>query len=40
MKVAERCWSKADPKDFSALKADYAKKALSIPSMAVTSVGE
>ncbi len=32
LKVAKRCWSKADPADFDALKADMAARALKLPS--------
>jgi len=36
-KVAQRSWAKADPKDFDAMKADMAKRATKLPSIAAAS---
>lgn len=40
LKVAKRCWAKADPKDFETLRADFAKKAANVPTAAVAVGGE
>ena len=37
MKVAQKTWAKADPKDFEAMKADMAKRAEKVPSTPAAS---
>ena len=37
LKVAQKAWAKAEPKDFESLKADMGKRALKVPTVPVAS---
>jgi tetratricopeptide (TPR) repeat protein len=38
--LAERCWAKADPRDFYRLRDDFARRAANIPAAAVAAAGD
>lgn len=40
LKVARRCWAKADPRDFERLKADFATKATRLPRPGIAATEE
>jgi tetratricopeptide (TPR) repeat protein len=40
MKVARRCWARADPHDFERLRDDMARKAQNVPSVGIAAAGE
>ena len=40
LKVARRCWAKADPKDFARMQADFAKRAANVPAPHVAAAGD
>ena len=40
LKLAQRVWAKANPKDFAALQSDMAKRATKIAKPAVTAMGD
>ena len=40
LKLAQRVWAKANPKDFAALQSDMAKRATKIAKTAVTAMGD
>jgi tetratricopeptide (TPR) repeat protein len=39
LKVAKRCWAKADPKDFAQLQTDFARRAAHVPAPHVAAAG-
>jgi len=39
LKVAKRCWAKADPKDFARLQSDLAKRAANVPAPHIAAAG-
>lgn len=40
MKVARRCWERADDKDFERLKSDFAEKASKLPATSIAAEGQ
>jgi hypothetical protein len=40
LRVARRCWAKADPRDFERLRDGLAKKATNVPAPSVAAAGE
>lgn len=40
LRVARRCWAKADPRDFERLQTSYAKKATTLPGSGIAAAGE
>ena len=40
LKVARRCWAKADPRDFERLRDELARKAANVPAPSVAAAGE
>ncbi|HVK19606.1 MAG TPA: hypothetical protein VM533_21910 [Fimbriiglobus sp.] len=40
MKVARRCWARADPRDFERLRDELAKKATNVPAPSIATAGQ